>query len=378
MTSRRDMFESVGPWIPAEVASRLGIPYVTATIATPFLTLLLAYLAGVLIERTLRALMGRAATSKTRLDDMLARALHGPTRVLAILYGLGFAILVTELPAGIHRWTRILLAVLVGVSLVVIAARLVAGLVDFYGASARLEKPARNATRRILSVAIWSLGLLLVAQSQGLNVTPLLTTLGLAGLAVALAFQDTLSNLFAGVYIQSDRPLEAGHYVRLEEHGLEGYVVEVGWRTSKIRTLANNIVVIPNARLANTIITDFDLPEPHMSVLVQVAVDRSTNARELVRILEEEATGAAREVPGMLAEPAPFVRVIPGFTERGLEVTVIAQVKTFVDQYLAQDEMRRRIDERLKAEGIVLGAPRRVVEVHHVRPDATAEARGSR
>ena len=358
------MFESIGPWIPSELAEWLGIPHATAAVAAPFVTLLLAYLAGVVLEHVLRAMMARAATSKTRLDDVLARALHGPTRVLAILYGIGFALLVTGLPPTVHHWTRILLGILVGVSVVVISARLAAGLVNFYGASARLEAPARNAVRRVSSVAIWSLGLLLVAQSQGLNVTPLLTTLGLAGLAVALAFQDTLSNLFAGVYIQADRPLEVGHYVRLEEHALEGFVVEVGWRTSKIRTLANNIVVIPNARLANTIVTDHDLPEPRMSVLVRVAVDRATDAGELVRILEDEAKRTVKEVPGMLQEPAPFVRVIPGFTEYGLEVTVISQVKAFVDQFVAQDELRRRIDARLKSEGIVLGAPRRVVEVH--------------
>lgn len=357
------MFESIGPWIAEDLARRAGISRSVAAILAPLGMLALAYLAGVLIERGMRAMLSRASASKTRVDDLVARALHGPTRVLAVLYGLGFAVLVIDLPAAAHHWTRVLLGILVGVSIVVVAARLVGGFVELYGATARLEGPARRVARRVTTLAIWSLGLLLVAQSQGINVTPLLTTLGLAGLAVALAFQDTLSNLFAGVYIQADRPLEVGHYVRLEEHKLEGYVVEVGWRTSKIRTLGNNLIVIPNARLANTIVTDYDLPEPHMSLLVNVVAARGTDPRELVRILEDEAAIASKEVPGMLAEPAPFVRVIPGFTESGLEVTVISQVRTFVDQYLAQDELRRRIDARLKREGIELGSPRRIVEV---------------
>lgn len=361
------MFESIGPWIPDALASRAGISRSAAAVLAPLGMLMLAYLAGVVAERVLRLMLSRSSASATRVDDVVARALHGPTRILAALYGLGFALLVVDLPPAAHHWTRVLLGILVGVSIVVIAARLVSGFVDLYGASAHLEGPARRVARRVTALAIWSLGLLLVAQSQGINVTPLLTTLGLAGLAVALAFQDTLSNLFAGVYIQADRPLEVGHYVRLEEHKLEGHVVEVGWRTSKIRTLGNNLIVVPNARLANMIVTDYDLPDPKMSLLVNIVAARGTDPRELVSVLEDEARIASKEVPGMLAEPAPFVRVIPGFTDAGLEVTVISQVGTFVDQYLVQDELRRRIDARLKKEGIELGAPRRVLEIHEPR-----------
>lgn len=357
------MFESIGPWLTEEVAARTGAPPTLARFLVPLLALGLAYAAGLLVQHALRWGMRRAAASRTRLDDALARALHGPTRVLALLYGIGFGVLLTDLPTTVHGWTRTLLTILLGVTGIVIASRLVGSLIEVYGARARLEGAAQHATRRVVTVGIWSLGLLLVAQSQGLDVTPLLTTLGLAGLAIALAFQDTLSNLFAGVYIQSDRPLEIGHYVRLEEHNLEGYVVEVGWRTSKIRTLANNLVVIPNARLANSIVTDYNLPEPRMSLLVPVVAARGTAPGQLVRVLEDEAKLASAQIDGMLAEPAPFVRVIPGFTERGVEVTLIAQVRSFVDQYLVQDHLRRRIEARLKAEGIELGSPRRVLHI---------------
>lgn len=328
------------------------------------MTILLGALAlGLVAEFLLTRALGRAASTKTQLDDVLARALRGPIRGFATLSGLGLALLVIELPPRAHAWTRMLLGLLLGLTLLVVAARLASGLVETYGAHARLERPARNVARRVSMIAIWSLGLLLVLQQQGINVTPLLTTLGLAGLAIALAFQDTLSNLFAGVYIQSDRPLDVGHYVRLEEHNLEGFVIEVGWRTSKIRTLDNNLIVIPNARLANSIVTDYSLPEPRMSLSVNVPLPRETDAAEAERIILDEATKAAGSIPGFLKEPAPFVRFIPGYTQNGLEFTLVCQVETFVDQYSVQHELRHKLLSRLRREGLGTSVPQREIVV---------------
>ena len=357
------MFESIGPWLADDLAVRMGVSTTTGRVLAPFAAVLASWLLGLALERGILFLAGRAAGTRTHLDDVLGRALRGPVRFFALLAGVGLALLLAPLPATFHAWTRLALGAVLGLALVVFAARLAAGLVDAYGATARLEGPTRRLARRVSGLAIWSLGILLVLQAQGINVTPLLTTLGLAGLAVALAFQDTLSNLFAGVYVQADKPLDVGHYVRFEEHNLEGYVVEVGWRTTKIRTLGNNLVVIPNARVASSIVTDYDLPEPRMSLLVRVAVHHGGDPARVAGIVEDEARKAAGSIEGFLAEPAPFVRFIPGFTEQGLEFTLVAQVRTFVDQYLVQDELRRRIDARLRSEGIPLGAPRRILEI---------------
>lgn len=366
------MLDAIGPWINEAAAQRSGLSPTTALFLVPLGILLASFLVGVLAESLLVRALRRAESTSTKLDDVVARALRGPIRAFATLTGLGLALLVTPLPAEAHAWTRALLGLLLGITLIVIAARFASSLVETYGERARLEGPSRNLARRVSTLAIWSLGILLVLQQQGINVTPLLTTLGLAGLAIALAFQDTLSNLFAGVYIQSDRPLDVGHYVRLEEHGLEGYVIEVGWRTSKIRTLGNNLIVIPNARLANTIVTDYALPEPRMSLLVRVPVSPEADAAKVEALILDEAAKAAGSIPGFLATPAPFVRFIPGFTESGLEFTLICQVETFVDQYAVQHELRHRLSTRLRAEGLSPSVPHREVRV---RTDGAAGAK---
>jgi small-conductance mechanosensitive channel len=194
----------------------------------------------------------------------------------------------------------------------------------------------------------------------GIQIAPILTALGVGGLAVALALQDSLSNLFAGMHLLADKPIRVGDYVKIADN-VEGFVVDVGWRSTRVRMLQNTIVIVPNKKVAESIVTNYDLPEPRMSLLVRVSVSYGSDPDHVERVLVEEATRAAGQVPGLLAEPAPFVRFIPGFGEYSLDFTLICQVATFVDQYLAQHELRKRILRRFRAEGIEIPFPTRVV-----------------
>jgi small-conductance mechanosensitive channel len=222
-------------------------------------------------------------------------------------------------------------------------------------------------SRAIIKGIILAVGILILLDTVGVSITPLLTALGIGGLAVALALQDTLGNLFAGLHILMEKSIRVGDFVRLET-GQEGYVVDIGWRTTRVRLLPNNLVVIPNSKLAQSVITNYDLPEKRMAVLIPISVSYDSDPERVERILVEEAKAAAKEVPGLLGEPEPFVRFIPGFGDSSLDFTLICQVKEFVDQYLAQHELRKRIFTRFKQEGIEIPFPIRTV---YLRGDQT-------
>jgi small-conductance mechanosensitive channel len=134
-------------------------------------------------------------------------------------------------------------------------------------------------------------------------------------------------------------------------------VTDITWRSTAVRALANNLIVVPNAKLAQAIVTNYHLPEKRMSLLVPIGVSYDSDPDEVERILVEEAISGAKEIPGLLAEPAPFVRFIPGFGNSSLDFTLICQVAEFVDQYLAQHELRKRIFRRFRAEGIEIPFP---------------------
>lgn len=232
--------------------------------------------------------------------------------------------------------------------------------VRIWARSSAAIRTARGTLEFVVRVASFALGGLVLLEALEISITPFLATLGIGSLAVALALQDTLANFFAGLYLAADRPIRAGDFVRLDS-GDEGYVESVGWRSTRLRTLPNNTVVIPNERLAKSIITNYDLPEPRMSLLIGVSTGYDADSRKVEQILVEIATTAARDVPGLLPDPAPFVRFIPGFGESALEFTLICQVRQFVDQYAVQHELRHRILERFRREGIEIPFPQRVV-----------------
>jgi small-conductance mechanosensitive channel len=184
------------------------------------------------------------------------------------------------------------------------------------------------------------------------------------GLAVALALQDTLSNLFAGLHLLMDKPIRVGDYVRLET-GQEGHVVDIGWRTTRIRMPTNNLVVVPNNKLTQSILTNYSLPAPQMALSIPIGVSYETNPDQVERVLTEEALKAAGHLPGLLAEPAPIVRLIPGFGDSSLNFTLTVQVKDFEDQAPVQHELRKRILKRFHEEKIEIPFPQRMV---HLRP----------
>jgi small-conductance mechanosensitive channel len=183
---------------------------------------------------------------------------------------------------------------------------------------------------------------------------------------VALALQDTLANLFAGIHILLEKSVRVNDFIKLET-GQEGYVQDITWRTTRIRMLPNNMVVIPNSKLAQSVVTNYYLPEKRMSLLISISVSYSSDPDQVERILIDEAKKGAVDIPGLLAVPEPFVRFIPGFGDSSLDFTLICQVAEFTDQYLAQHEIRKRIFKRFKEAGIEIPFPHRTVYIREER-----------
>lgn len=330
-------------------------------------------LLGILFERivitTIRKLV---KSTKTELDDLIVRAAHPAIALLVVLLafqaGLHWAGSYLP-PAILEAWRRLALAFGILV-IAIMGARLVGGLLRHWARHHLRWRPLLHIGTRIGNVLVYTIAFLVILGSYGISITPLITSLGIAGLAVALALQDTLSNFFAGVWIQSGQSLQSGHYVKLEGENLEGYIDEMGWRTTKIRQLGNNITIVPNAKLAQTIVTDYHLPIPRMSLLIPISVGYECDPRHVERVLIEEAKKAAGEVEGLLPVPEPFVRFIPGFGDYALQFTLICQVREYVDQYLAQHELRMRILDRFRREGIRIPYPiRETYNVPPTRPD---------
>jgi small-conductance mechanosensitive channel len=345
-------------------------------LAFPAGVLVAVLVAGWCVRRVLfRTLRAWGQRTRTQLDDLIIQALYGPFLLWVLILALYLGAQSSELPARVTAVVGKILLVLWIVSLTLVAARLAGALIRHYGKTISSALPVTTITQNLASLAVFTAGLLILLNSLGISITPILTALGVGGLAVALALQDTLSNLFAGFYVSLAGQVRVGDYVKLDS-GEEGYVTDIGWRSTTLRALANNLILMPNAKLAQAIVTNYHLPEKRMSLLLPIGVSYDCDPEAVEKILIEEALRGAGEIPGLLAEPAPFVRFIPGFGDYSLDFTLICQVTEFVDQYLVQHELRKRIFQRFRKEGIEIPFPVRTLYMRQESGSA-AESGGS-
>jgi small-conductance mechanosensitive channel len=140
----------------------------------------------------------------------------------------------------------------------------------------------------------------------------------------------------------------------------EGYVDSIGWRSTQLRTLSNNLVVIPNATLSKAIITNYSLPSPSVAASVRVDVGIDADLDRVEDALVDEARRAV-DIPLIVDNPAPGVALAPGFVDGVVAFSVYFQVRTFGDQGAVQHALRKRIAARFKKDGIALASVRAAV-----------------
>ncbi len=202
-------------------------------------------------------------------------------------------------------------------------------------------------------------GILMILQAMGISITPILATLGIGGLAVALAFQDTLSNLFSGLYLIISGQVRTGDYVRLET-GEEGYVNDITWRNTTIRELPNNLIVVPNTKLGSAIFKNYHLPAPEITLQVPVGVSYDSNLDQVEQITLDVAKEVMQSVSGGVAGFEPFIRY-QEFQDFKINFVVFLRAMEFLDQRVIKHEFIKRLHKRYREEGIEIPYPSRNV-----------------
>ena len=310
----------------------------------------------------LRLAQRLADRSETRLDDMVIGSVRVPSLYWCVAIGLYFGLVFSELPEKYLRHLSTLIHVIIIISVTITLANMAGRIFRNYLRRSELPIPSSGLAYGTIKGTILAAGFLIVLNFLGISIAPLLTALGVGGLAVALALQDTLANLFAGLHILVEKSVRVGDFIKLES-GQEGYVEDITWRTTRVRMLPNNMVVIPNSKFSQSIITNYYLPERRMSLLIAIGVSYDSDPDLIEKMLIEEASRSVSEIPGLLADPPPMVRFIPGFGDSSLDFTLICQVAEFVDQYLVQHELRKRIFRRFRLEGVEIPFPQRTVHI---------------
>jgi small-conductance mechanosensitive channel len=316
--------------------------------------------AGLITEKIILLKLKRMASkTKWEADDVIFKSLRGATTLWFVIAGVYLAIQAVPMSGNFKETSKPIFEVIAILSVTLVLARVSAGFINLYSEKAQGVLPSTSIFTNLAYALIFIIGGLITLSSLGVEITPILTALGVGGLAVALALQETLSNLFSGLHIIASRQVRPGDYVMLDS-GVEGHVTDISWRNTTIRALPNNIVVIPNSKLASAVVTNYDLIEKQMSVLVQVGVSYDSDLERVEEVTVDVARETMREVEGGVPEHEPFIRYHT-FGDSSINFTVILRAREFVDQYPVKHEFIKRLHKRYKEEGIEIPFPIRTV-----------------
>jgi small-conductance mechanosensitive channel len=250
---------------------------------------------------------------------------------------------------------------LIILSLTLLVARLASGYLKqkFGKTSGAFASTSILATT--IDLSVYTIGILFLLESFGVAISPLLTALGVGGLAVALALQDTLANLFSGINILVAKQIKIGDFVRLST-GEEGHVVDMNWRNTTIKTSTENMVVIPNQKFASSTITNYAQPFAECSIAIPIGVSYESDLDHVEKVTVAVAKEILQETEGGVNSFEPFVRYC-SFAESSINFNVILRVKTVTDQHLIRHEFIKRLHARYQQEGIIIPFPTRTVSI---------------
>jgi small-conductance mechanosensitive channel len=315
------------------------------------LIFLLVWLASRIV-RIIFANIEKRITSRTRteLDEKILHAVKGPLTVWIWVLGLKWALQSLHIGA---------FGLLSGESEEISQQWETAIDNIFYVIAAQTESQADDELipliKRVFQIVAWIIAAIIVFDHFGISVSSLVVTLGAGSLAVALAAQETLSNMIAGFVLYVDRPFRVGDRVLLE-NGTKGDVAEIGLRSTKILTFENTIMVVPNSQIVQEKVTNLSYPDPKIRVLIEFGVSYDSDLDQV----KELPLGVARKHPNILEDPEPEVHFME-FGDSSLNLRLVGRTEDYREQWNTGEEIRTELWRVFRDNNVEIPFPQRDV-----------------
>ncbi|MBI4621527.1 MAG: mechanosensitive ion channel family protein [Desulfobacterales bacterium] len=324
-------------------------------------------LAGLIFQKIIFSrIIKRAHKTDWKWDNIVIVPLKGITLLWFLLAGIYLALPSIPLSPYLSNMFQKTLLIVVIFSVTWVLSKISVGVVKTYTEKTEGALISTSIFTNLSRVLIFIVGGLIILQTLGISITPIITALGVGGIAIALALQDTLSSLFSGFYILISRQVKAGDYIKLDT-GDEGYVVDINWRNTTLRPFSNNIIIVPNSKLASAITTNYNLPEKEVAVRVQVGVSYDSDLEHVEKVTIEVAKEAMKAIVGDELSFEPLIRYHT-FADFSINFTVIMRGRDLLDQYTITHELVKRLHDRYKKEGIEIPFPIRTVHIKETKP----------
>ena len=218
-----------------------------------------------------------------------------------------------------------------------------------------LDEKLMPQIRRVTPIVVYSIGALMALDIVGISITPLIAGLGIGGIAVALAVQPTLSNLFSGTYMITEGELNEGDFIELDG-GPAGFVVDVGWRSTKIRDRFNNLILIPNSKRVESVLTNYNSQSSEISVVVECGVSYESDLAEVERIALDVANGVKNDLDEANDDFDPLI-YFTAFGDSNIDFSLILRADDRAASFVVKHELIKRLHGRFNADGIEINYP---------------------
>ena len=324
--------------------------------------LLLAFLSKYIIGAIVKPFTQK---TKTIIDDLIIEAINAPIFAAIIAGGLWIGInrilTVARTESIVNKIFIIVIIGIIGLAV----SRIVHALLEWYS----VEIAPRTASdfddrmvpllSRVADIIVYSFAFLVILGRIGVNIGPYLAGLGIGGLAVALALQPTLTNFLSGTYVISDSVIRKGDYIQLES-GVEGTVEEIGWRITKIRHWQGNLIILPNTKLSDAVVTDFEKPDLSMVFGVDGGVSYDSDLDKVEQVIVEVATAVLKNNAEGVKDFTPSVK-FKNFGDSNINFSVILKAQNRAGTFALKHYFIKALHKRFQNEGIIMEYPVRKV-----------------
>ncbi len=345
--------------IEGGISKATGLSQIWVDFLVAVLIVVLAYVLAKATRRFINDVAPHLVSkTQTTLDDHLLKAVNGPLQVFIIAVGIYLACAtLNEMPGLVSDNLATVLTIVMVYIVAYLVSNVSGALINWYKediapkTDSELDDVLMPFLGKAVGAIVFILATLMVLGILQIEITPRLATLGVGGIAVALAAQELLSNVFGAIAILSDRPYKIGDRIQLSS-GMVGDVVEIGLRSTRIRTLDSRLIVVPNSAISNSNIINYSLPDAKVRFDIKVGIAYDADVEKATAVLKDIAV----HTEGVFADPAPRVYV-KDLGDFSINLLMHVWAKDYKLNWEVPDHIYREILRRFAEEKIDIPYP---------------------
>jgi len=323
-------------------------------------TLLFVLLSYIILRFIVRRIVGK----KKFYQNFILQKLTAPVLLLVFFVGLFSALRELSILSMYTSWIDGIFFIIVTFIIAFLAANIITIMMLGY---LKIRKGFQRQPRllnKVISIIIYIIAIAIILSYFKIDITPLVASVGLGALAIGLALQSTLANFFAGLHIVSDQPVRVGDFIELDKDTM-GFVEDIGWRSTRIKTMTDNMIILPNSKLADSTILNYSMPKQDMSFWVPCGVAYESDLEKVEQVTLEVARKIQKNFPGAVRDFEPLFR-FSEFDESNINFIAILRVEEPMKRYVTRNEFIKKLKKRFDEEGIEISWPIR--KIYNIKP----------